>query len=122
MLKLRISNLKLFVILTLTIILSGCGNDSPPPQELLQEEQVSVPTYDDIDSALGDIRLGQWSKAEVALNEIALGDSSGPVGDQASLILGNLLLNRKQPAAAIVPLKRAAQGSVADKYAKSSFA
>ena len=75
-------------------------------------------THADIESAMERIQQGYSTDARQRLEQIVTSDPSGRIGDQAALLLGNLLLQQNRFADALPSLRRAANGKVGAPYGR----
>ncbi|MBN1570693.1 MAG: transglycosylase SLT domain-containing protein [Acidobacteria bacterium] len=71
-----------------------------------------------LEHAMMLVRQGDTAAGLRILDTITNRDSEGRVGDEAALVLGNLLINGQQHAHAIPYLERAERGAIAQEYAR----
>jgi len=83
----------------------GCSRESKPPAGSVGE-------------AMDFVRQGDTAAALDMLDAIVAGDPKGRLGDEAALVLGNLLIGAQQHAKAVSFLERAARGTEAQAYAR----
>ncbi len=89
--------------LLLVFLIVACGASGPGSEE--------------IETALEEVRQGEAPAAVARLRQFLAHYPDGRPGDRAALVLGNVLLRRESYTEALDPLARAAQGSVAPRYA-----
>lgn len=98
-------------VLLIPVLLVGatlaCGGGESP-RAVVSPEQV--------DAALELAREGREEQAVTELERIVEADPGGPIGSRAGLVLGNLLLQRREAGRAAEVLERAVTGPVARPY------
>jgi soluble lytic murein transglycosylase len=78
----------------------------------------SAPPIGSVSQAMESVRQGDTATALVLLEKIVASNPTGRVGDEAALVLGNLLIGAQQHAKAVPFLQRAEQGTEAQVYAR----
>lgn len=113
-----------FVAGIVALAFGACGAQSPEPAlsegaEPAMEKLEGIAATGTRDDAMALYRAGDAKTAVQVLERISRKDPSGRVGDEASLMLGNLLIKLRRHADAIAPLERVVKsGRVAFGYAR----
>src|SRR6266542_2942440 len=94
-------------VLVLGFVPIGCSREPKAPA-----------TTGSVGQAMESVRQGDTSAALVMLEAIVAGNPKGRSGDEAALVLGNLLIGAQQHAKAVSFLERAEKGTEAQPYAR----
>jgi soluble lytic murein transglycosylase len=94
------------LVVAFGFVVIGCSKSDPPAPA------------GSVGQAMEFVRQGDTAAALSMLETIAAGDPKGRIGNEAALMLGNLLIGAQQHAKAVSFLERAERGTEAQAYAR----